>query len=73
MTSWQPGITLDEMERAVILQALTFYHGNRTRTALSLNIALRTLTSKLTRYKELGIRVPDNLQDKQNGQTAQDA
>ncbi len=58
MNVWQPGVTLDEMEMCVIIQALKFYHGNRTHTAESLNIALRTLTNKITKYKEMGIDVP---------------
>lgn len=48
--SWQPGLTLDQVEREAILAALQFFHGNKTRTAKALNIAIRTLDSKLNKY-----------------------
>ena len=48
---WQPGITLDEMEKKIILAALRHYGGNKTKTANALDIAVRTLDYKLDRYK----------------------
>ena len=62
MTLWQPGVTLEEVERTVILQALRFYRGNRTQTAQSLNIALRTMHSKLTKYRESGHDIMESLE-----------
>lgn len=47
---WQPGVTLDQVEKEVILKALSFYHGNKTVTARALGIAIRTLDNKLEKY-----------------------
>lgn len=52
MISWEPGITVDIAEKMIILQAFKFYRGNKTQTAQSLGIAIRTLDSKLERYAE---------------------
>ena len=41
---------LDEIERAHILRSLTFHHGNKTKTAQSLGITIKTLYNKLHRY-----------------------
>lgn len=54
---WQPGISLDEVERHTILGALKFYQGNRTKTADALKIAIRTLSNKIVRYKAEGFDV----------------
>lgn len=48
---WQPGRTLEEMEKEVILTAMRFYHGNKTHTASALGIAIRTLDNKLAKYR----------------------
>jgi len=55
--SWNPGDTLDDMERGVILTALKHHQGNRTHTARSLGISIRTLRNKLADYRRLGIQV----------------
>lgn len=55
---WQPGISLEEIERNTIISALKFYQGNRTHAAGALKIALRTLTNKITKYREQGFTVP---------------
>lgn len=60
MSNWFPGLTIEEMERDAILAALKFYQGNRTRAADALGIAIRTMTNKIAKYKELGFKVPDN-------------
>lgn len=52
-TEWSPGVTLDELEKAVIEKAMRYYEGNKTRTASSLGIAIRTLDNKLARYKDM--------------------
>lgn len=44
------GISLDEMERAVIVKTLAETGGNRTRTAEILGINRRTLQNKLRQY-----------------------
>jgi two-component system response regulator FlrC len=53
--SWAPGKTLDDIERNVILEALTYHSGNRTHTARALGISIRTLRNKLADYRRLGI------------------
>jgi len=55
--SWTPGITLNDIERNVILEALQYHKGNRTHTARSLGISIRTLRNKLADYRRLGINV----------------
>lgn len=47
---WQPGRTLDDVEKDVICAALQFYQNNKTNTARALGIAIRTLDYKLERY-----------------------
>ena len=41
---------LEEVEKHHILRALTFNHGNKTKTAQSLGITIKTLYNKLHRY-----------------------
>lgn len=48
--NWQPGQTLEEIEEAVITKAFRYYQGNKTATARSLDIAIRTLENKLEKY-----------------------
>jgi two-component system response regulator FlrC len=54
---WSPGETLNDIERMVILQALTYHQNNRTHTAKALGISIRTLRNKLAEYRVLGIQV----------------
>lgn len=49
---WQPGLTLEHVEKQVILKALRFFNGNKPKTANSLDIALRTLDNKLLKYQK---------------------
>jgi hypothetical protein len=49
--SWQPGQTLEQVEKAIILKAFRFFQGNKTRTANALGIAIRTLENKLSSYE----------------------
>jgi hypothetical protein len=49
--NWVPGITLDEMEKHCILAAFKFYRGNKSQTAYSLKISVRTLEHKLESYE----------------------
>ncbi len=46
-------VTLEEMERRMIKQALAKFTGNRTHAANSLGISVRTLRNKLRSYPEL--------------------
>jgi DNA-binding NtrC family response regulator len=41
---------LDDVEKTHILRALTYFHGNKTKTAQSLGITIKTLYNKLHRY-----------------------
>jgi two-component system response regulator FlrC len=55
--SWAPGRTLDDIERNVIIEALKYHSGNRTHTAKSLGISIRTLRNKLADYRRIGINL----------------
>lgn len=50
---WTPGMTLDQLERRVILQGFKFYRGNKTMTAQALGISVRTLDNKLELYESV--------------------
>lgn len=54
MISWSPGVTLEQIEKDVILRAFRFYRGNKTTTATSLGISIRTLDHKLEKYENDG-------------------
>jgi hypothetical protein len=49
--TWSPGITLDDIEKQVILKAFRFYRGNKTTTAQALGVSVRTIDNKLERYQ----------------------
>lgn len=49
--NWSPGRTLEDVEKDIILHAFKFYGYNKTRTAESLGIAIRTLDNKLAKYE----------------------
>jgi DNA-binding NtrC family response regulator len=49
--NWTPGLTLENVEKLVIEQALVFYEHNKQRTADALGIAIRTLDNKLAKYE----------------------
>ncbi|HSZ58522.1 MAG TPA: helix-turn-helix domain-containing protein [Tepidisphaeraceae bacterium] len=51
--------TLAEIERAAILDRLAALEGHRTMTARSLDISLRTLTSRLHDYRLAGFAVTE--------------
>lgn len=55
--NWQPGQTLNDIEKNVILEALRYHHGNRTHTAKALAISIRTLRNKLAEYRMSGLSV----------------
>jgi len=56
-SQWEPGETLDDIERNVIIKALQYHNGNRTHTARALGISIRTLRNKLADYRQLGIQI----------------
>ncbi len=49
-TIFQPGRKLADYQREIILAAYKFYGNNKTKTALSLDIAIRTLDARLVEY-----------------------
>ena len=51
LIAWSPGVTLEDIERAVIMKAYKFYQNNKTATSNALGIAIRTLDSKLEKYE----------------------
>jgi len=53
--TWIPGQTLDDIERRVIMDALSYHKGNRTHTAKALGISIRTLRNKLADFRKMGI------------------
>lgn len=55
--AWNPGETLDKIEKSVILEALKYHNGNRTHTAKALGISIRTLRNKLADYRRDGLNV----------------
>ena len=52
MLFWQPGYTLEQVEKEAIMSAYRFYHQNKTRTSQSLKISVRTLDAKLAKYEK---------------------
>ena len=46
----QVGLTVQEMERLLIMKTLEAFHGNRTEAAAQLDISTRTLRNKLHEY-----------------------
>lgn len=49
--NWSPGLTLEAVEKEVILRAFRHYRGNKTITSNALGISIRTLDSKLEKYE----------------------
>lgn len=45
-------LTLDQIEREVILSTLKRCRGNKTKTAQILNVAIRTIDNKVERYEQ---------------------
>lgn len=51
MNIWQPGLTLERVEKQAIEEAMVFYRGVKAHVAKSLGIGVRTLDSKLEQYE----------------------
>lgn len=49
--NWQPGLTLEEIEKSAIIQAFAYFKRNKTQTSIALGIAIRTLENKLEKYQ----------------------
>ena len=56
------GSTVEEVERALVLQTLARCDGNRTRAARVLGLSVRTLRNKIRVYTAEGIEVPPHFQ-----------
>jgi DNA-binding NtrC family response regulator len=67
-TDFTLDLPLDEVERTHILRTLAFNHGNKTKTAESLRITIKTLYNKLHRY---GILKGNSDNDNRIGTTIQ--
>jgi transcriptional regulator with PAS, ATPase and Fis domain len=52
-------LTLEEIEKIAILETLKKNNFNRTHTARTLQIGIRTLQRKIRQYQEQGCEVPD--------------
>lgn len=52
MVHWQPGVTLSDVEQQVIEKCLQYFQGNKTSTAKSLGVSIRTIDNKLIKYKK---------------------
>lgn len=62
VTEFTLGLPLEEVEKGHILRALAFHNGNKTKTASSLGITIKTLYNKLHRYGVLGPEKSDEPQ-----------
>jgi hypothetical protein len=51
MRWWTPGLTLAQLEKNAILEAYEFYGKDKTRTAMSLGITVRTLYNKFGEWE----------------------
>lgn len=49
---WSPGTSLEQNEREIITAAFDFYKENKSATAQSLGISVRTLENKLEKYAQ---------------------
>jgi hypothetical protein len=61
---WSPGVTLENVEKKIILRALAFYQNNREETARSLGISRRTIDSRISDYNKTAITAPPESQPK---------
>ena len=52
-------MTIEDMERHLILLALKRHDGNRTHAASTLGISLRTLRNKINAYQSMGLSIPN--------------
>lgn len=60
---WTPGVSLESLIQQVVESALQFYKGNKTATAQSLGIAIRTLDNRLEKYAKEKAEHEKRMQD----------
>ena len=65
MEIWFVGMTIKDAEKEIIKRALKFYDENKTQTARSLGIAIRTLDNKI---KEYGIELKTRQKEEGQGE-----
>lgn len=49
---WSPGVTLESMIQQAVEAAMNFHHGNKTAASRSLGISIRTLDTRIEKYKK---------------------
>ena len=49
---WTPGISLEDVEKQVILKAYRHFQSNKTATSIALGISIRTLDARLAKFDE---------------------
>ena len=49
---WYLGMTLDQAERKIIEKVLRFYNGNKSATARSLGVSVKTIENKVKQYEQ---------------------
>jgi DNA-binding NtrC family response regulator len=50
MIHWQVGMTLEEVEKQVILKAMQIFNNNKTHVAQALGVSIRTIQNKMAKY-----------------------
>lgn len=50
MIHWQVGITLEEVEKQIILKAMHHFSNNKTHVAEALGVSVRTIQNKMAKY-----------------------
>ena len=52
MVIWSIGTTLEQHEKEILFYTLRYFQGNKTKTAQSLGISVRTIDNKLAKYEK---------------------
>lgn len=52
LITWSPGITLESIEKQVILKAFKFYRENAAQTAIALGVSDKTVRNKIEQYQK---------------------
>ena len=61
-----PGMTIEAVERQMIVKTFTFFKSNKTKTAEVLGISIRTLDNKLEKYLKEKQKEEEVLADERN-------
>ena len=64
---YQPGMTLELIEKEAIMAALKFCDNNKTRAAHALGISIKTLHNKLNSYGRIQPKSGLNQKEETNG------